>query len=74
MTPEQCRFARLALSERLRGLGYSDGMASDMASGKRKPSIDRAALIEKSLNIPAAIWAERVPLQEMWNILKRTSE
>lgn len=74
MTIEQCKIAKLALADRLRGLGYSPGMASELAGGKRKPSIETAANIEARLGIRASIWATRVPLKEVWDQIKRTSE
>lgn len=49
-----------ALAKDLREkIGMSAGYASDLAAGKRQPSLDMAVKIERELGIPAAAWIDR---------------
>lgn len=61
--------AKVALTRALRRLGYRRATISDLVNGKSKPTIDRAAEIEREIGIPAAAWSAGVPLQEMWNCM-----
>lgn len=63
-----------ALSRHLVAIGYSQSMASEMVNGHKKPSLSKAAEIEKRFGIPAAAWVSGVPLQETWEQLKMRSE
>ena len=71
---DHLKIAKRVLYERLMAIGFSQSHASELARGKKRPTLEGAALIEEKLEIPAAVWATRVPLQEMWNIIKRTAE
>lgn len=66
--------AQIALRRSLEEIGYSKAGASELAAGKRKPSIERAADIERRIGIPAAAWADGPPLQQMWNIMKKRAD
>jgi len=68
------RLIRSALTRALLGMGYPSSSVSDYVRGAAKPSLDRAAEIERQIGIPAAAWAKGVPLLEMWNHLKIRSE
>jgi transcriptional regulator with XRE-family HTH domain len=68
-TPERLRLAQKALRDRLMEMGISRSMASELASGQRKPSLETAANIETTIGIPASAWTRAVPLQEMWDII-----
>ena len=71
---EHLEIARKTLAGYLVSIGYTKGMASLMVNGLRKPSLERAAEIEREFGIPASAWATRVPLQETWDfIVKRAS-
>lgn len=49
------------LAASLRALGVSAGYASDLAQGKRQPSLTLAVKIEEQLSIPVAAWLGRKP-------------
>lgn len=55
---------RTALATRLREKGVSLGYASDLANGRRLPSLPLAARIEEELGIPATAWIENQRLCE----------
>lgn len=63
-----------ALARWLISVGYSQPMASEMVNGHKKPSLMKAAEIEKKFGIPAASWADGVPLEKTWEQLKLRSE
>jgi transcriptional regulator with XRE-family HTH domain len=52
---EQPAISAQALRDRL---NLSKGYASDLASGKRKPSLALAVRIERELGIPVAHWVK----------------
>lgn len=49
----------IELAAALRGMGLSKSYASELANGRRRPSLGLAARIETELNIPAATWASQ---------------
>lgn len=71
---DETTYIRLALADMLREIGVSHTSASELVNGKKKPSLARAADIEKRLGIPATAWVERVPIKETLEIMKRRCE
>lgn len=67
--PDRKQLAKKALTQALLSIGISDGQASDIIKGTKKPSLDRAVEIEERIGIPASAWAKHTHLDEMWKII-----
>lgn len=53
------RQRRLTKSEIARKIGITPSEYSDLLSGRRRPTLDRAVDIEERIGVPAHWWAER---------------
>lgn len=68
------RYIQLALAARLRDFGYSAAMASEIAAGRKKPSLEKAVEIEAAIGIPASAWIKGEGVAGMLAVMQRSAK